>query len=132
MQLLKLMQNLVRLGEPLPWGVRDAQGNLLLAQGHVVANAAQLASILERGAFVDVEEVKAATKRAAEAEKQKQRPVSIFTLWERALWQLDRLLRGTAEPDFVDRADEMARHVIALTERDTDIAIYLTVLQDPK
>jgi hypothetical protein len=26
----------------------------------------------------------------------------------------------------------MARHVIALTERDADIAIYLTVLQDPK
>jgi hypothetical protein len=65
MQLLKLMQNLVRLGEPLPWGVRDAQGNLLLAQGHVVANSAQLAAILERGAFVDVEEVKAAAKRAA-------------------------------------------------------------------
>ncbi len=133
MQLLKLMQNLVRLGEPLPWGVRDAQGNLLLAQGHVVANAAQLAAILERGAFVDVEEVKAAAKRAAEAEKQqKLRPVSIFTLWERALWQLDRLLRGGTEPDFTARADEMARHIIALTERDTDIAIYLTVLQDPK
>jgi HD-GYP domain-containing protein (c-di-GMP phosphodiesterase class II) len=132
MQLLKLMQNLVRLGEPLPWGVRDAQGNLLLAQGHVVANSAQLTAILERGAFVDVEEVKAAAKRAAEAEKQKLRPVSIFTLWERALWQLDRLLRGSAEPDFMARADEMARHVIALTERDADIAIYLTVLQDPK
>jgi HD-GYP domain-containing protein (c-di-GMP phosphodiesterase class II) len=132
MQLLKLMQNLVRLGEPLPWGVRDAQGNLLLAQGHVVATAAQLAAILERGAFVDVEEVKAAAKRTAEAEKQKQRPASLFTLWERVLWQLDRLLRGSAEPDFNGRADELARHIVALTERDPDIAIYLAVLQDPK
>jgi len=132
MQLLTLMPNLVRLGEPLPWGVRDAQGNLLLAQGHVVANAAQLAAILERGAFVEVEEVKAAAKRAAEAEKQKLRPVSIFTLWERALWQLDRLLRGSVEPEFGVRADELARHVVALTERDADIAIYLTVMQDPK
>jgi HD-GYP domain-containing protein (c-di-GMP phosphodiesterase class II) len=132
MQLLKLMQNLVRLGEPLPWGVRDAQGSLLLAQGHVVANAAQLAAILERGAFVDVEEVKAAAKRSAEAEKQKLRPASLFTLWERVLWQLDRLLRGSTDPDFNGRADELARHIIALTERDTDIAIYLAVLQDPK
>src|SRR6185369_4309364 len=40
--------------------------------------------------------------------------------------------RGSTEPDFTSRADEMARHVIALTERDADIAIYLTVLQDPK
>jgi HD-GYP domain-containing protein (c-di-GMP phosphodiesterase class II) len=132
MQLLKLMQNLVRLGEPLPWGVRDAQGNLLLAQGHVVATAAQLAAILERGAFVDVEEVKAAAKRTAEAEKQKLRPASLFTLWERVLWQLDRLLRGSTDPDFNGRADELARHIIALTERDPDIAIYHTVLQDPK
>jgi HD-GYP domain-containing protein (c-di-GMP phosphodiesterase class II) len=129
MQLLKLVQNLVRLGEPLPWGVRDAQGSLLLAQGYVIANAAQLAAILERGAFVDVEEVKAAAKRAADA---KARPVSIFTLWERVLWQLDRLLRGSAEPEFMARADELARHIIMLTERDADIAIYLAVMQDPK
>jgi len=132
MQLLKLMQNLVRLGEPLPWGVRDAQGSLLLAQGHVVENAAQLAAILERGAFVDVEEVKAAAKRAAEVEKQKLRPANLFTLWERVLWQLDRLLRGSTEPDFNGRADELAQHIVMLTDRDADIAIYLTVLQDPK
>ena len=132
MQLLKLVQNLVRLGEPLPWGVRDEHGNLLLAQGHVVANAAQLTAILERGAFVDVEEVKAAAKRTAEAEQQRLRPVSIFTLWERVLWQLDRLLRGHEEPGFPARADELARHIVSLVDRDADIAIYLAVRQDPK
>ena len=98
MQLLKLVQNLVRLGEPLPWGVRDAAGKLLLAQGHVISSAGQLNSILERGAYVDAEEARAAVKRAADAEKQRQqqpqRPVSLFTLWERSLWQLDRLLRS--------------------------------------
>jgi len=133
MQLLKLVQSQVRLGEPLPWGVRDAQGNLLLRQGHVVATPAQLKAILERGAFVDVEEVKAAAKRTAEAEQQRQRPVSVFTLWERMLWQLDRLLRGAQEePGFPARADELARHILALIDRDADIAIYLAVRQDPK
>ncbi|HEV7915251.1 MAG TPA: HD domain-containing phosphohydrolase [Albitalea sp.] len=134
MQLLKLVQNLVKLGEPLPWGVRDEQGKLLLAQGHVIANASQLMAVLERGAYVDVEEAKAALKRSADAEKQRQqqRPVNLFTLWERALWQLDRLLRSTEEPGFVERADEMARHLISLTDRDPDIAIYLCVRQDPK
>lgn len=134
MQLLKLVQNLVKLGEPLPWGVRDAQGKLLLAQGHVITDAAQLSAILERGAFVDVEEARAAARRAAEAEKQQQqqRPANLFTLWERTLWQLDRLLRSTGEPGFDARADELARHLIALTDRDADIAIYLCIRQDPK
>src|SRR5687768_12343784 len=107
MQLLKLVTSLVKLGEPLPWGVRDAQGNLLLAQGHVIATAGQLSQVLERGAFVDVEEARAAAKRAADAEKarQQQRPVNLFTLWERTLWQLDRLLRSVEEPGFADRAE---------------------------
>lgn len=134
MQLLKLVTNLVKLGEPLPWGVRDAQGNLLLAQGHVIATAGQLSAVLERGAFVDVEEARAAAKRAAEAEsqRQQQRPVNLFTLWERMLWQLDRLLRSVDEPGFSERADEVAQHVVQLTDRDADIAIYLCVRQDPK
>ena len=67
MQLLKLVHNLVKLGEPLPWGVRDANGKLLLAQGHLIATADQLAAVLERGAFVDIEEAKAAAKRATAA-----------------------------------------------------------------
>jgi HD-GYP domain-containing protein (c-di-GMP phosphodiesterase class II) len=101
----------------------------------VIASADQLAAVLERGAFVDVEEAKAAAKRAAEIEKQRQqpqRPVNLFTLWERALWQLDRVLRSTEEPGFSDRADELARYLVALTDRDADIAIYLCMRQDPK
>jgi len=133
MKLLKLVQHQVRVGEPLPWGVRDDQGKLLLAQGHVVTTATQMAAILERGAYVDVEEVKAAAKHAAEAEQQRQRPANLFTLWERMLWQLDRLLRGAQdEPGFPARADELARHIVALTDRDADIALYLAVRQDPK
>ena len=136
MQLLKLVTNLVKLGEPLPWGVRDAQGKLLLAQGHIIEDAGQLATVLERGAFVDVEEAKAAAVRRATEEKQRaqqpQRPVNLFTLWERELWNLDRLLRSAEEPGFAERADEVAQHLVALTDRDPDIAIYLCVRQDPK
>jgi HD-GYP domain-containing protein (c-di-GMP phosphodiesterase class II) len=138
MQLLKLVHNLVKLGEPLPWGVRDAHGKLLLAQGHVISDEGQLSAVLERGAFVDVEEARAAAKRAADGDKRAQppqppqRPVNLFTLWERALWQLDRLLRSVEEPGFAARADELAQHMIVLGERDADVAIYLCVRQDPK
>ena len=138
MQLLKLVQNLVKLGEPLPWNVRDAQGKLLLIQGHVIDTAEQLGHVLERGAYVDAEEARAAAKRAADAEKlrqqqqEPQRPVNLFTLWERALWQLDRLLRSAEEAGFVERTGELVHHLTALTDRDADIAIYLCVRQDPK
>jgi HD-GYP domain-containing protein (c-di-GMP phosphodiesterase class II) len=131
MHLLKLVQGQVRLGEPLPWGVRDAQGQLLLARGQVIANDAQLQALLERGASVDIEEVRAAAKRA-EAEANK-RPLSIFALWERTLWQLDRVLRSVAdEPGFAQRASELAEYIVSLADRDPDIAIYMAVRQDPK
>jgi HD-GYP domain-containing protein (c-di-GMP phosphodiesterase class II) len=131
MQLLRLVQSQVHLGEPLPWGVRDAQGQLLLARGQVIATEGQLAALLERGATVDIDEVRAAAKRA-EAEAAK-RPVSLFVLWERVLWQLDRVLRSvTEEPGFASRVEELAQHIVALTDRDADIAVYLTVRQDPK
>jgi hypothetical protein len=60
MHLLRLIQSRVKLGEPLPSGVRDQQGKLLLARAQVIANEAQLAGLIERGASVDIEEVRAA------------------------------------------------------------------------
>ena len=65
MQVLKLVRNRVAIGEPLPWNVRDGNRKLLLASGHVITDEAQLETLLERGAFVDAEEVKAAAARAA-------------------------------------------------------------------
>lgn len=129
MHLLKLVQGQVRLGEPLPWGVRDAQGQLLLARGQVIATLDQLEALLERGASVDIEEVRAAARAEVEAAK---RPVSLFVHWERTLWQLDRVLRSVAEPGFPDRVEELAGHVVTLVDRDPDIAVWLSVRQDPR
>lgn len=128
MQLLGLVQGQVRVGDPLPWNIRDAQGRLLLARGHRIESEAQLAALLERGAAVDIEELRAA---AAEAEARKARPPSLFGQWEQLLWQLDRVLRSvTGEPGFVARLDEVAQRIATLTLRDPDIAIWLTVRQD--
>jgi len=128
MHLLRLVHSQVRLGEPLPWGVRDEHGQLLLARGHVIASEAQLAALLERGATVDIEEVRA----AASTESARQRAPSLFGQWEQLLWQLDRTLRSAAQPDFAARLEEVRARIEALTLRDADIAIYLSVRQDPK
>jgi len=52
----------VQPGAPLPWNVRDEQGRLLLSKGHLVMDERQLDELLERGAFVDVEEIRAAAQ----------------------------------------------------------------------
>ena len=129
MHLLRLVQSQVRLGEPLPWGVRDEHGKLLLARGHVIGSEEQLAALLARGASVDIEEVRAA---ASQAEAMKRRPASLFAQWEQLLWQLDRTLRSVAEEGFLPRLEEVRERIETLTLRDPDIAIWLTVRQDPK
>ena len=65
MKLLPLSDLRDRLapGQPLPWGVRDAAGRLLLGKGHPVDTEEVLAALLDRGVFVDAEE--AAAERAA-------------------------------------------------------------------
>ena len=118
MELLKLVQHQVRLGAPLPWNVRDAQGNLLLARGYLLADADQMTALLERGAFVDIEEVKAvrrAEAAAAAAAAASGPPPTIFAMWEAAIWRLDLVLRSASlESGFPQRVDELARHIISL------------------
>jgi HD-GYP domain-containing protein (c-di-GMP phosphodiesterase class II) len=133
MQMLKVVQHQVRLGAPLPWNVRDAQGKLLLAQGQLLADAEQMNALLDRGAFVDVEEIRVARRAEAAAAAAAAPPATIFSLWEAAIWSLDRVLRSASlEPGFAQRVDDLARHIITLAERDADIAIYLAVRQDQR
>ena len=59
MQLLKLVESEVQIGIPLPWNVRNQDCTLLLAKGYVIRDEAQLEMLLDRGIFVDLEEVRA-------------------------------------------------------------------------
>jgi len=58
--MLKLIPGQIVLGMPLPFGVRDESGKLLLARGHLIATDAQLAALLSRGIYADAAEVEAA------------------------------------------------------------------------
>ena len=133
MQLLKLVQHQIRLGAALPWNVRNENGRLLLAQGQLIADEGQLEALLDRGAFVDVEEVRAARKAEAAEAAATTAQATIFSMWEAALWRLDRVLRSAGlEPGFPQRVDDLARYVVALAERDGDIGIFIAVRQEQK
>jgi HD-GYP domain-containing protein (c-di-GMP phosphodiesterase class II) len=130
-ELLQLVASQIKLGAPLPFAVRGADGKLLLARGQVIQSEAQLAALMSRGIFVDLEEAKA-LKEGRSIEPDAKR-LTLFDHWEQMLWRLDRLLKSAGqEPGFVQRCDETASHFIALVQRDVDIAIFLSVRQDAR
>jgi HD-GYP domain-containing protein (c-di-GMP phosphodiesterase class II) len=130
LRLLRLVQSQVQVGKPLPFGVRDEQGKLLLARGHVILDQGQLDALLDRGAFVDAEELRRA--RGGAVEEVAARALTLFECWEQMIWRLDRLLNSIAEPGFVQRCDDLARSFLAQLARDADIARFLAVRQDPR
>jgi len=139
-KLLRIPRSQVRLGLALPWNVRDAAGTLLLSKGYLVVDQKQLDELLERGAFVDEVEARAAAAEAAAAKllisggdpaKSVGKESSLFELWDRTTETLKALLAHPAsEPDFPGRVQAFAQHLIALFDSNPDIAIYRAVRQD--
>jgi HD-GYP domain-containing protein (c-di-GMP phosphodiesterase class II) len=121
------------LGIPLPWSVRDAQGLLLLSRGYILTSESQLNQILERGAFVDVEEIKAAAAHvvASPSAPTMVAPPNLFDLWNKTAEALRVLLtRPLGNPEFRSQLDAFAVRVVTLLDRNINIGIYRAVRQD--
>lgn len=130
-QMLKLIPGQIVLGMPLPFGVRDENGKLLLARGHLIATDAQLSALLARGVYADAAEWEAA--KNGRSDKVDTKRLTLFDLWEQAIWRLERVLKSLDhEPGFAQRCDEFAGQLMGLIDRDPDIAIYLSVRKDER
>lgn len=130
-QLLRLVSNQLKVGSVLPFSVRDEHGKLLLARGQLLRTEHQIEVLLARGLYVDQEEMRRYREGDTGADRAKR--LSLFDLWEQAIWQLDRLHKSIdAGPGFADRCEEFATLLEDLIERDADIAIYLSVRQDAR
>jgi len=133
MGLLRLVAGQVQIGQPLPFSVRDEHGQLLLAQGQIIHSAAQLEQLLQRGSTVDEAEVEQARRQQAAAAPDTTRRLTLFDLWGRAINRLERLQTGLGtEHGTPERWAAFADDFVALVDRDTDVAIYLSVRQDPQ
>ena len=132
MKMLRLPRSKVQIGTPLPWGVRDAQGWLLLSRGHMVESEHQLDQLLQRGAYVDAEEVRAVEREnAPERPQMILPPPNIFGLWDQTTTDLKKLLDNTAQQgDFTKQIEQFARHLLELLDYNPDIGIYRCVRQD--
>jgi len=132
MKVIQLPRSKVHLGAPLLWNVRDEHGKLLLSKGHVIETSHQLDELLERGAFVDVEEVKASAQDALPPEAKKiSMPPNLFGLWEQTSEDLRLLLHKPDEhSDFVPQVKAFAKRIVDLLDYNVDIALYRAVRQD--
>lgn len=131
------VRDLIAVGVPLPFAVFDLQNRLLLNQRQVISSERQWGLLMERGAWVERERVEALRaerlKQAAPAFESNKRAPNLFDRWERALWDLDALLRGTAKgkasaADWHAEVDRFTK----LVDREPDVALYMAVRQEDR
>ncbi len=121
---LSTVKHRVQLGQPLPFGVRDADGTLLLARGRVVDNQPQLDALLARGALVDLSELIDPETLARQAPREQ-----LPRLWGEAIQRLDKTLAASASDNFASALDDASGPMAALVARDPDLAIFQVLRQ---
>jgi len=128
--------DLFKVGEPLPFRVLDALERLLLNEGQLIHSDSQLATLIERGAWVERQAVIEQRARLGSTTKtvtDAQRTVTLFDRWERCTWELDSVLRAVlkGQPAKAE-LDSLVDGTIALVDRDVDIALFMAIRQDDR
>jgi len=122
---LSAVRNRIRLGEPLPFNVRDSDRTLLLARGFMLRSQAQLDTLMNRGALVDLAELQTARERAVRAPREQ-----LPQVWNETVLQLGRTLAEAKTETFAAALEESVAPALALVERDPDLAIFQVLSQD--
>jgi hypothetical protein len=133
MKLLRLPVSKVQLGIPLPWNVRDASERLLLTKGQIIVSQTQLDLLLERGAFVDLEDAKVAERLIVSQVPTvtPKRPPNLFAIWDDLPNQLRVLMEGLKDvTGAAERIYGFVRSLSVLVDKDVDIALYQAVRQE--
>jgi HD domain len=114
----------VVLGRPLPFNVRNADRTLLLARGQVLDSAEQLDALFDRGALVDIAELRGPLARVLDAP-----PEMLPALWNHCMDEVGQTLKTSAQPGFRAALDEVSGPMLSLIERDSDLAIFQVLRQ---
>ncbi len=121
---LSAVQHLLQVGAPLPFDIRDADHQLLLARGQQVQSAAQLQQLLQRGALVELDALQSAEERARHAPREQ-----LPGLWQDCMSHVADALRDSEQPGFRHALNGAIAPVQALIERDPDLAIFQVLRQ---
>lgn len=124
---LSSVQSCIELGQPLPFAVRDASQQLLLARGQVIADERQLEDLFHRGAMVEVEELAGVlqpVRRSARA----RRPDQLPGAWDHGGHDMRQVL--SAAPDQLAGAvDRVTDQLLALIQESPEVALAQVVRQ---
>ena len=123
---LAKVRHRIKLGSPLPFSIRDPGNRLLVARDQVVADEHEFAALVDRGACVNLDEM-----RGLRAEVYDAAPEALPALWHKLGDQLARVLRGMPSPQAPQALDEAARYLAALAERAPDLALFVVLRRDP-
>ena len=121
---LSIVKDRITVGRPLPFNVRDADRTLLLARGQVIATQDQLIALFRRGALVDLAELQRPEDKIRRAA-----PGELPGLWSKCLDSVGESLRQSGHASFIDALEDVTPSVMALVERDKDLAIFQVLRQ---
>ena len=116
---LSAVKHRIHVGEPLPFNVRNADRTLLLARGQVVGTAGQLEALFDRGALVDIAELQTAADLLQRLPREQ-----LPQRWQQCMGRVASALEHAPHEGFRGALDDAAAPVLALIERDPDLAIF--------
>ncbi|NRF68478.1 hypothetical protein HLB44_15900 [Aquincola sp. S2] len=114
----------IAIGAPLPFNVRNANRELLLARGQLVRSEEQMLALLERGALVDLDDPPQQADDPASCRRE-----ALVGLWDRTFTNLGRVLESSVHVDFLPALQAASASLWALIDRDPDLAIFRIVRQ---
>lgn len=132
--LRELQKTEFTLGVPIPHGVYDRQGKLLLRRGFVIEHAEQLTRLIERGAFRDdAEDARLAALAARKSSPNitvgsaQQEPSSVYERIGASTLRLKPLITDLRSPQpseaIGDRVGMLAREILVAVREDVDAAL---------
>ncbi len=122
---LATVKNRILLGSPLPFNVRNADRTLLLARGQQLTSQAQLDALLQRGCIVDLAELGNRREDVLNAPREQ-----LGRLWADSVDNIAMAMRNSGRAGFRQALDDASEPVLALIERDPDLAIFQVLRQD--
>lgn len=154
MKLVPFSVQYLRRDKPLPFGLRDTKGRLLLASGERIESEQQLSLLTAQSVFVDESESADWTRRlqaamdlkirqgatlsqvaavSIDTEVKDARPARLLSLpeqWEELTAQLDAILRDVRpDGDWQTRLTQLLERGRALLQRRPDAALYLGIYE---
>lgn len=122
MKLLRLCAQEIKVGQALPWGVRNEPGQLLLNKGFVVKNEDQLQTLLERGMYVDADEYEQEQQRRQAHAGAKAKAFDPFGVWADIQRRLVRLLQDRdPNPAFNQEISQLGQTMRLAISKDVDV-----------